>query len=86
MIQQVKIVASPWECVGEVTNLARENVRKQGQSPTCVSRIDNSLEMPRKEKVSGKILLMDTQELVNDHEVDRGHVRWAPQLSVSQDA
>jgi len=36
MNQQVKTVASSWECVGEPANLAREKVRRWGQSPTCV--------------------------------------------------
>ncbi len=38
MNQQVKTVASPWECVGELANLTREKMRKRRQSPTCVSR------------------------------------------------
>ncbi len=37
--QQVKTVASPRECVGELANLTREKMRKRRQSPTCVSRI-----------------------------------------------
>ena len=79
--QQVKIktVASSQECVGELANLAQEKVRKRGQSSKCVLRISESLEMPEKGEVSGKMLRMDTQELVNDH-------GWAPRLSVSQDA
>jgi hypothetical protein len=36
--QQVKTVASSRECVGELANLARENLRRRGQSPTCVSK------------------------------------------------
>jgi hypothetical protein len=36
--QQVKTVASPWECVRELANLTREKMRKRWQSPTCVSR------------------------------------------------
>ena len=38
MNQQVKTVASSRECVGELANLARENLRRRGQSPTCVSK------------------------------------------------
>ena len=34
MNQQIKTVASSRECVGELTNLAREKVRRRGQSPT----------------------------------------------------
>jgi hypothetical protein len=39
MNQQVKTVASPRECVGELANLTREKMRKRRQSPTCVSRV-----------------------------------------------
>ncbi len=38
MNQQVKTVASPRECVGELANLTQEIIRKRRQSPTCVSR------------------------------------------------
>jgi hypothetical protein len=44
--QQVKTVASPQECVGELANLTRGKIRKRRQSPTCVSRIGESLEIP----------------------------------------
>ena len=46
MIQQVKTVASSWECVGELANLARVHwrrrgqVRRRGQSPTCISKVE----------------------------------------------
>ncbi len=38
MNQQVKTVASPRECVRELTNLTQEKTRKRRQSPTCVLR------------------------------------------------
>jgi hypothetical protein len=38
MNQQVKPVASPWECVGELANLTQEKMRKRRQSPTCALR------------------------------------------------
>ncbi len=38
MSQQVKTVASPQECVGELANLTQEKMRKRRQSPTCVLR------------------------------------------------
>jgi hypothetical protein len=77
MNQHVKTVASPEECVGELANLAREKVRKKGKAPRIL-RICESLEMPGKGQVSGKILRMDTQELVSDHGADRLSVLWAP--------
>jgi len=40
MNQQVKTVASSRDCVGEPTNLARDKVRRRGQSPTCVSKLN----------------------------------------------
>ncbi len=46
MNQQVKTVASPRECVWELANLTEEKMRKRRQSPTCVSRIGESLEIP----------------------------------------
>jgi hypothetical protein len=39
MNQQAKAVASLRECVGELTNLSREKVRRRGQSPICVSKL-----------------------------------------------
>jgi hypothetical protein len=113
MNQQVKTVASPRECVGELANLTGEKMRKRRQSPTCVPRIGESLEIPgsrqkgtnndvgsrkkgtnsyavskqkgtnndagsrKKREVSGKILCRDTQELVDDHRVNRWSVHWA---------
>ena len=39
MNQQVKTVASSWECVGEQTNLQINPPRSRSHSPTCVSEI-----------------------------------------------
>jgi hypothetical protein len=60
MNQQVKTVASPWECVGELANLKREKMRKRRQSHTRVLRIDESLEIPgnRQKEVGKRALIM----------------------------
>jgi hypothetical protein len=39
MNQQVKTVASPQKCAGELANLTQEKMRIRRQSPTCASRI-----------------------------------------------
>ncbi len=39
MNQQVKTVASSWECVGEQTNLQIKPPRSRSHSPTCVSEV-----------------------------------------------
>jgi hypothetical protein len=65
MNQQVKTVASSQECVGEPANLARVHWRRRGQSPTCVSKLNECTEKDEcTEIVSGKVSRANTQELI----------------------
>ena len=65
MNQQVKTVASSQECVGEPANLARVHWRRRGQSPTCVSKLNECTEKDEcTEIVSGKVPRANTQELI----------------------
>ena len=68
MNQLVKTVASLRECVGELTDMAREKVRRGGHSPTSVLKINGDR---RNGEVSDKVLCENTQELVDNRKVDR---------------
>ena len=49
-------------------------MRKRVENPICI--VSQSLGIPGNRRVSGKVLRMDTSELVNDQETDRRHVSW----------